>query len=146
MWIKSSKCFLLEICSALYSTLCVSYRPTPAGPVRWWWRPRRDQHGTNIFLSWHPGPTSWAKVHGASFIGQTTIRTRQILLGFYPSVQITSQFMSHDWELLSLHGKSIAIRIFLEEAIENLARTMWLRIMRLYSVYAIFGIVTSSTM
>jgi hypothetical protein len=36
----------------------------------------------------------------ASFLGQTTIRTRQILLGFYQSVQITSQFMSHDGELL----------------------------------------------
>jgi hypothetical protein len=51
-------------------------------------------------LSWHPGPTSWAKMHGASFLVQTTIQTRQILFGFYPSVQITSQFMSHDWELL----------------------------------------------
>jgi hypothetical protein len=60
--------------------------------------PPRDQHGAKIFLSWHPGPTSWAKIHGASFLGQTTIRTRQSLLGFYPSVQITSQFMSHDWE------------------------------------------------
>jgi hypothetical protein len=30
------------------------------------------------------------------FIGQPTIRTRQIRHGFYPSVQITSQFMSHD--------------------------------------------------
>jgi hypothetical protein len=28
------------------------------------------------------------------------------------------------------------------EVIANLARTMWLRIMRLYSVYAIFGLVT----
>jgi hypothetical protein len=59
-----------------------------------------DQHGTKIFRSWHPGPTSWDKMHGASFLGQTTIRTRQIMLGFYRSVQITSQFMSHDWELL----------------------------------------------
>jgi hypothetical protein len=39
-------------------------------------------------------------MHGASFLGQTTIRTRQILLGFYRSVQITSQLMSHNLELL----------------------------------------------
>jgi hypothetical protein len=58
-------------------------------------------------------------MHGVSFLGQTTIRTRQIMLGFYPSVQITSQFMSHvrptRLRTTSLHGKS------------NLARTMWLR-------------------
>jgi hypothetical protein len=39
------------------------------------------------------------KMNGAS-LGQQTIRTRQMLLGFNQSVQITSQFMSHDWELV----------------------------------------------
>jgi hypothetical protein len=63
---------------------------------------RRDQHGTNIFGNLHPGPITSVSNYGASFLGQTTIRTRQILLGFYLSVQITtgSQFMTHDWELL----------------------------------------------
>jgi hypothetical protein len=71
-------------------------RPTPAGLVRWrYWHPK-DQPGTQIFLL-HPGPVCPSeKYHGASFIGQQSIRTRQILLGFYPSVQITRQFMSHD--------------------------------------------------
>jgi hypothetical protein len=41
-------------------------------------------------------PVGWV-----SFLGQPTISTRQILLGFYPSVQITSQFMSHNWELVA---------------------------------------------
>jgi hypothetical protein len=79
-----------------------------------------DQHGTKIFCNLHPGSiTSASNYYGASFLGQTTIRTRQILLGFYPSVQKTSQFMSHDWELTSsLHGKSIAIRIFLSKLLK----------------------------
>jgi hypothetical protein len=36
--------------------------------------------------------------------------------------------------------------MFLKRVFKFLARTMWLRMMRLYSVYAIFGLVTSSTM
>jgi hypothetical protein len=48
----------------------------------------------------HPGPAQPRSQHdGASFFGQQSIRTRQILLEFYPPVQITSQFMSHDREL-----------------------------------------------
>jgi hypothetical protein len=39
------------------------------------------------------------------FLGQPKIWTRQILLGFHPSVQITSQFMSR-LRTTSLHGKS----------------------------------------
>jgi hypothetical protein len=63
-------------------------------------------------------------MHGPSFLGQTTIQTRQILFGFYPSVQIT--IMSHDenyqfaWKVNSDQNISL-------EVIENLARTMWLR-------------------
>jgi hypothetical protein len=49
--------------------------------------PRCDQHGTKLFCHLHPGPITSASNYG----GQTTIRTRQILLGFYLSVQITSQ-------------------------------------------------------
>jgi hypothetical protein len=52
--------------------------------------PRRDQHG----------PCPIRNIAWSQFLRQATIRTRQILLGFYPSVQISSQFMSHDWELL----------------------------------------------
>jgi hypothetical protein len=66
------------------------------------------------------------------------------MLGFYPSVLKTSQFMPHDWKLLAWKVNSDQ-NISLE-VIANLARTMWLRMMRLYSAYAIFGIVTSSTM
>jgi hypothetical protein len=77
-----------------------------------------------------------------SFLGQPTIWTRQILLGFYPSMQISSQFMSHDWELLVWWKVNSDQNISLG-VIENLARTMWLRMMRLYSVYAVFGVVTS---
>jgi hypothetical protein len=58
----------------------------------------------------HPGTAPpRARHEGASFLGQQSIQTQQILLEFYPSVQNTSQFMSHDWE----HGKAIVIRIFL---------------------------------
>jgi hypothetical protein len=62
-------------------------------------------------------PVGWV-----SFLGQPTIRTRQILLGFHPSVQITSQFMSHDWELLVCMKVNSDQNISLE-VIENLART-----------------------
>jgi hypothetical protein len=78
-------------------------------------------------------------MHGASFLGQTTIRTQQIMLRFYRSVQITSQLI-YVTRLIttSLHGKSIAITIFLSEVIENLAIVA--------ENDAIFGLVTSSTM
>jgi hypothetical protein len=33
---------------------------------------------------------------GASILGQQSIRTRQIMLEFYPPVLLTSEFMSHD--------------------------------------------------
>jgi hypothetical protein len=76
-------------CSSLDNhSIVTNPRPTPAGPVIGDSGPRGPVYGTNILLSWYPGPTSWAKMHGASFLGQTTIRTRQILPGFYPSVHI----------------------------------------------------------
>jgi hypothetical protein len=79
-----------------YSSNC---RQTPAGPVRWrYWIPltSRELIFSVIYIRvpCHQ-PITWV-----SFLGHPTIRTRQILLGFFPSVQITSQFMSHDWELL----------------------------------------------
>jgi hypothetical protein len=51
------------------------------------------------------------KIWGASFLGQQSIRTRRILLGFYPSVQRTSQFMSHNWELVVCMERQ-SIRIY----------------------------------
>jgi hypothetical protein len=64
---------------------------------------RRDQPGTKMFSHLHPGPQCpeiKCMEPRSQFLRPATIRTWQILLGFYPSIQITSQFMSHDWELL----------------------------------------------
>jgi hypothetical protein len=62
---------------------------------------------------------SLRKIACSQFLRPATIRTRQILLGFYPLVKITSQFMSHDWEwIISLHGKSIVIRIILSKCLQ----------------------------
>jgi hypothetical protein len=50
----------------------------------------------------HPAPAQpRSQLDGARFLGQQLIRPRQIMLEFYPSVpKKTSQFMSHDWELV----------------------------------------------
>jgi hypothetical protein len=58
------------------------------------------------------------KYHGTSFFGQQSIRTRQILLGFYLFVQGTSKFM-FAWK--GNGDQNISLKF-----IANFARTMWL--------------------
>jgi hypothetical protein len=45
-------------------------------------------------------PMTLRKIAWSQYLRPAMIRTRQILLGFYPSVKITSRFMSHDRELV----------------------------------------------
>jgi hypothetical protein len=89
----------------------VNVRPTPPGPVRWRYWPSKDQPGTQIFCNFHPGPCPSEKLHGASFLGQQSIRTRQIL----PWILSVS---AKNWPIyvtrlrtISLHGRAITIRI-----------------------------------
>jgi hypothetical protein len=64
-------------------------------------------------------PMSLRKIAWSQFLRPATIRTRQILLGFYPSVQITSQlFYVTRLSTSSFHGKSIAIGIFLSKLLQ----------------------------
>jgi hypothetical protein len=80
-----------------------------------------------MFCNLHPGPITSASNYEASFLDQTTIRTWHILLGFYPSVQITTiANLCHTiaWKINSDPNISL-------DVIEYLARPMWLRMMRL---------------
>jgi hypothetical protein len=94
--------------------LYLNNRPTPASSVRWRYWPRdstpRKFSVIYIRVPCHQ-PVVWV-----SFLGQPTIWTRQILLGFYPSVQITSQLCHTIENYSSLHGKSIAFWIFLSRS------------------------------
>jgi hypothetical protein len=80
---------------------------------------------TSDFLFYIRVPRSLIQHEWASFLGQQSIRTRQIL----PK---TSHFMSHDWKLYWSSWKGNIDQNISLEVLANLARTMtsmWLRMM-----------------
>jgi hypothetical protein len=100
-----------------YFVVAVNPQVRPFAAV---WSLPWDQHGTQNFLSF----TSRSNFIMASRVSRflrpaDDLNTANSACILSVSANIISQFMSHDWELLtSLHGKSIVIRIFLSKLLK----------------------------
>jgi hypothetical protein len=107
--------------------------------------PWRDWARHSRFSVLHPGSTQPRSQHeGASFLGQQSIWSRQILLEFYPPVHKTSHFMSHDWEVVVYMEKQSWSEYFYRSSF-NLTRTMWLRTARWYNICSAEAVVCDSS-
>jgi hypothetical protein len=107
--VQNYSCPLSKTCAKPEVYLGSTSRPTPTGPVKWRYWPRRTRPALQFSIQRDSRNQDLNMMELVSK-ARNRFRTRQILLKFYPSVQMNSQFMSHDWELVVCPFSAIVIR------------------------------------